>query len=255
MGKGGDSMDAAGPSSSGDGPSSTTSAPKPVLDDPQFAPFLQAEFDVAQFTSRVLAGSHTTAQAQSEQLREGVRVLDAELREEVTGRSAELLDHVKRMSGAETSLQEVILGVGSLQAAVKRIRGEIVGPYDAVKTKTRQLHNLHATIDLLRLIVHRIKLTQKLKAQLAAAPGSLDLAKAAKLITDIRSVDAEADLSGLDAVAADEAFVTEATRTVRQQAQVRGGGGKHACPMRMVDQHAMNAHASCLSQWHAFPAS
>eukprot|EP00955_Chlamydomonas_euryale_P085160 364060-Chlamydomonas_euryale.AAC.3 len=207
MGKGGESE---GPSREGS-----------VLNDPQFEPFLQTDFNVARFTSNVLAGSQTTAQAQAEQLREGVRVLDAELRSEVLGRSAELLGHVKRMTCADESLRDVVLGVDSLQAAVKRIRGEIVGPYDAVKKKTRQLHNLHATIDLLRLLIHRIKLTQKLKAQLDAAPGALDLAKAAKLITDIRSVDAEADLSGIDAVTSDAAFLAQATTTVRQQAEVR----------------------------------
>ena len=50
-----------------------------VQEDTRFAPFLADQFDVAQFTSRVLAGSHTTAQAQSEQLSEGVRILESEL--------------------------------------------------------------------------------------------------------------------------------------------------------------------------------
>jgi hypothetical protein len=116
-----------------------------VQEDTRFAPFLADQFDVAQFTSRVLAGSHTTAQAQSEQLSEGVRILESELatgrfrtasphvgsvkilyahRAEVTSRSGELIANVRRMGHAESSLQDVVLSVGTLQSAVHRIRGE-----------------------------------------------------------------------------------------------------------------------------------
>ena len=97
--------------------------PSSVQEDVRFAPFLEDDFDVAEFTSRVLGGSHTTAQSQSEQLAEGVRVLDHSLAAEVTARSAELLGNVKRMGQAESSLQDVVLSVGTLQSAVHRIRG------------------------------------------------------------------------------------------------------------------------------------
>ncbi len=123
--------------------------------------------------------------------------------------------------------------------------GEIVGPYELVRLRTRQLHHLHGTIDALRCLILRIKLVQKLRQLLSAASPqaggmaapaaggtggavggiSLDLAKAAKLITDIRAVDAEAraeriPLDGLDVVVVDEGFLREAITTVRQQAEV-----------------------------------
>ena len=63
----------------------------------------------------------------------------------------------------------------------------------------------------------------KLRTQLSAPASSavgLDLAKAAKLVYDIRAVDAEGDLSGVDAVAADEVFLQESTAMIRQQAEV-----------------------------------
>ena len=97
-----------------------------VLSDPRLLPFQAKNFDVAEFTSRVLAGSHTTAQAQSEQLREGVRVLDAELSTQVVGRQKELLSNVRRLLDTESSLQDVVMSVDSLQSAVRRIRSEIV---------------------------------------------------------------------------------------------------------------------------------
>jgi hypothetical protein len=65
-----------------------------------------------------------------------------------------------------------------------------------------------------------MKLVQKLKAQLAAPAPSLDLAKAAKLITDIRAVDSESDLSGIEVVSADTAFLQQNIAMVQQHAEV-----------------------------------
>jgi hypothetical protein len=96
-----------------------------VLDDPRFSPFLNDCFNVADFTSRVLAGSHTTAQAQAEQLRSGILLIQEAIGTEVTSRSTELLSNVRRLGIAEKSLQDVSLSVGSLQSAVQRIRGDI----------------------------------------------------------------------------------------------------------------------------------
>jgi hypothetical protein len=163
-----------------------------VLDDPTYAPFREQGFNVADFTSRVLAGSHTTAQAQSEQLREGLVVLESELAREVTGRHGELLGNVRRMLDAERSLGDVLLSVESLQNAIRRIRAEVTTPYEHISARTRQLRALHATVDLLRHLTHRLKLTAKLRTQISGvAPNALDLPKTAKLITDIATVDEE----------------------------------------------------------------
>lgn len=77
--------------------SSLTSAELPaLLSEPRMAPFTSTRFDVATFVSKVLAGSHTTAQAQSEALKEGVRELDGALAAEVMSRNKELLTMVRR---------------------------------------------------------------------------------------------------------------------------------------------------------------
>lgn len=213
MGKGGDSTDDnhAGPSTSGG---------SDLLQLPRFQPFLDNNFNVAEFTSKVLGGSHTTASAQSEQLRDGVHQLESALSDEVVARNKELLHHVRRMLDAENSVRDVVLSVESLQSAVRRIRAEVVGPYEQIKHKTQQLRNIHATVDILRHVIHRLKLAQKLRAQLAVPAAQLDLAKAAKLITDIRHVDAEVDLSAIEAVAADAEFLESARKSVQEQAEV-----------------------------------
>ncbi|GFR42609.1 hypothetical protein Agub_g3540 [Astrephomene gubernaculifera] len=212
MGKGGDSADAE------ENPGSNTSGTD-LLERPRFAPFLSDNFNVAEFTSKVLGGSHTTASAQTEQLREGVNQLETALSDEVVSRNKELLHHVRRMLDAENSVRDVVLSVDSLQSAVRRIRAEVMGPYEQIKHKTQQLRNIHATVDILRHVIHRLKLAQKLRAQLAGPPAQVDLAKAAKLITDIRHVDREVDLSGIEAVAADAEFLESARKSVHEQAE------------------------------------
>lgn len=63
---------------------------------------------------------------------------------------------------------------------------------------------------------------QKLKAQLSGTEaGPLDLAKAARLLTDIQAVAGQADLSGLTVVEEDRAFIAAAGVRVREQAQAR----------------------------------
>ena len=109
-----------------------------------------------------------------------------------------------------------------------------------VRTRTRQLRNLHETVDLLRQALRRLKLTAKLRAQLAAtmappadiaaagaaSPGAgvsaIDLAKAAKLLADAEAVEEEGDLGGLAVLDADASLLADATRQIRTHADVRG---------------------------------
>lgn len=93
----------------------------------------------------------------------------------------------------------VSLSVGSLQAAVRRIRAEVVGPHAAIASRVAALQRTHAAMALLRATVQHLKLAAKLRALMASQP--LDLAKAAKLVAEIRAVGAETDLSGERAVA------------------------------------------------------
>lgn len=76
-----------------------------VLADPRFAPFRQADFSTAEFTSKALAGAQRTAQAQAEDLRAGLRQLDHELNGHIVGHHAELLANVRKLGATEHSLQ------------------------------------------------------------------------------------------------------------------------------------------------------
>ncbi|GAB4821834.1 hypothetical protein N2152v2_008880 [Parachlorella kessleri] len=212
MGKGGKELLGASPRS----PGSTDL----VHSDPRFRPFLDASFDAASFASRALAEAHTSPQAQTEQLHQGIQLLDSQLRQEVTSRQGELIRQASRLQDTEASLQRIALSVRSLQSVAARVRAEVAEPYRQILVKSVQLRNLQRTVDLLRHAIHRIKLVQKLRTQMAMEnAGILEVAKAARLLSDIATLDAEVDLTGLDVVDTDADFVAQAASQVRAQAE------------------------------------
>eukprot|EP00884_Botryococcus_braunii_P012366 jgi/Botrbrau1/2112/Bobra.0093s0019.1 len=200
-----------------------------LADDPLYAPFTAESFNAADFASRALAGSNASAQAKAEGVQEGVRVLTERLRKEVLSRQPDLMQEVAALKAAETTMQGINLSVESVQSALKRVRAEIMEPYEAVRSRTCQLRNLHTTVGLLRHLIHHVKLAQKLRAQVSGSEaGPMDLAKAARLLTDIEAVAGQADLSGLAVVDEDRPFITAAGVRVREQAQAALQGGMDA---------------------------
>ncbi|PSC76466.1 conserved oligomeric Golgi complex subunit 5 [Micractinium conductrix] len=204
-----------------------------LLQSEQYAPFLAEGFDAACFASRSLTQTHSTAQAQTEALQAGVSALDGALRQLVLRHQDDLIAQTARLTDAESAVQRIGLSVRSLQMVAARVRAEVAEPYAQIAERTRQLRNLQATVDLLRHIIHRLKLVQKLRAQMAAADGVgiIETAKAAKLLSEIAAVDAEADLSGVEAVEADAEFLQTAAALVHGQTEA-----------------ALKAGLDCLSQ-------
>ena len=117
-------------------------------------------------------------------------------------------------------------------------RLSLLDPPLQIQTRTRQLRNLHETVDLLRQALRRLKLTAKLRTQLAASDqnaaagaagagggvSAIDLAKAAKLLADAEAVEEEGDLSGLAVLEADASLLANATQLIKTQADVRACG-------------------------------
>lgn len=129
------------------------------------------DFDAASFASRALAETHTTPQAQTEQLQAGITLLDEQLRAEVSARKSELFGQAARLQESEAALQRITLSVRSLQSVAARVRAEVAEPYRQIAAKSVQLRNLQRTVDLLRHVIHRLKLVQKLRAQMAMESG------------------------------------------------------------------------------------
>ena len=197
-----------------------------LRNNPQFLPFLAPDFDAAQFASNALEDKRTTAQAQIDYLQQGIVQLDNQLRHLVLHHRTELIDHSSRLDDADASLQRISLSVRSLQSVAARVRAEIMEPYQHISTRTQQLSNVQKTVDLLRHSIHRVKLVQRLRTEMASGSTEImEIAKAARLLSEIRAADAAADLSGLTAVDADADFLASTNAIVRSQinAALRAG--------------------------------
>ena len=158
----------------GGGGRSTSSEPVQLdlLQTPQFEPFLDDQFDPSSFASRSLSEGHTTAAAQTETLQHGVAQLDGALRQLVLRHQDDLVAQASRLAEAEAAVQRISLSVRSLQLVAGRVRGEVAEPFQQLAARTRQLKNLQATVELLRHVIHRLKLVQRLRQQMAAADGA-----------------------------------------------------------------------------------
>eukprot|EP01026_Neomeris_dumetosa_P048033 TRINITY_DN4139_c0_g1_i2.p1 TRINITY_DN4139_c0_g1~~TRINITY_DN4139_c0_g1_i2.p1 ORF type:complete len:607 (-),score=92.38 TRINITY_DN4139_c0_g1_i2:38-1858(-) len=190
-----------------------------VLQEGVFGPFKAKEFNPAQFASTSLQTTHSTAQAQIQQLKQGIGILENELRREVNDRHEELFGHAKRLMDQTRALSSVQLSVETLQSSLNRVRSEISGPYQQMKNKSKQLENLYSVIDILRATVHHMRLITKLRQQMSSQEGNIiDLAKAAKIIIDLQQVHSEVNLSGIKAVSCDNAYIQEVQTEVRDQA-------------------------------------
>ena len=203
-----------------------------IKEDPALAPFLLEDFDGTAYASEVLASR--SVQAASSGLAGGIAVLDRALKSEVSAHYDALLAQLGGIGEADRVLDIVRGGVYSLQESMGRVRDEVVTPHRVVSAKTRQLENLTKTVDTLHRIIRMLRLLARLKESLGAggggggrrdanggaAGGGGDLAKAAKMLTDIREVEREGggDLAGIDVVDRDSRWLAGAARDIRSQA-------------------------------------
>jgi hypothetical protein len=297
--------------------------------DPRFAPFLESNFNAAEFASRAIASDkHSTAQAQLDRLQEGIERLDNQLRTEVLRNQDDLISQSSELGEVDSSLQRITLSVRSLQSVAARVRAEVLEPYQQVAAKTQQLRSLQRTVDLLRHVIHRLKLMQRLRMQMAAEGGGrwaggwtppegmflqhasiwvrrgpahqptktflfhssvvprptriyithafthahnahvrvhvpahthagiLEAAKAAKLLSDIAAVDAEADLGGIDVVESDAGFLQTALAQVRSQTEAAFKAGLDSLSQADVGsalQVRRELGRGCVGSWGGDP--
>ena len=207
---------------------------------PALARFADEDFDDAAamaYTSAVL-GSGSAASA-THQLSEGTQALEGALRAEVLSRHVELLQQVSRCGPRRSRRCAVVqtrdappcrslrdtagelaglrAGVEALQAVMQRVRSEIAEPHRQIASRTRQLAALSGTVELLHTIIRFLKLVARLRETLVAGPGA-DLAKAAKTLSEIATLRAEADLAGVAVVDAEAQFLARAAADVSAEA-------------------------------------
>ena len=200
--------------------------------DERFQPFLREDFSPAQYASEILASSNGV-QTASNTLNEGINILEKAVRDEVTRSYDVLMNQLTGIEEAEKILRTLRNGVNSLHQTTEKVRTEIVEPHRIVSAKTKQLERLTTTVDVLHRVVRAVKLMQRLRVCVENSSGgssiggrnndkssSIDFAKAAKLIHELREVELDADdsLVGVECVDAQREWVVQVTKLVRREA-------------------------------------
>lgn len=95
---------------------------------------------------------------------------------------------VKKLCTAEDQSRGLESVVSGFQQTAGQLKVALSEPCDQIRSKTRQLKNLRDSVDLLRNVNHRLKVTQRLRTQIEGASGEgiADLAQAAKLLTELK---------------------------------------------------------------------
>ena len=168
--------------------------------DERFQPFLRDDFSPAQYASEILASTNGV-QTASNQLTEGINLLEKAVRDEVTRSYDVLMNQLTGIEEAEKILHTLRNGVNSLHQTTAKVRTEITEPHKIVNTKTKQLERLTTTVDVLHRVVRAVKLMQRLRACVESSSSSgrnstsnsngnssnsIDFAKAAKLNHELR---------------------------------------------------------------------
>ncbi|XP_078469135.1 conserved oligomeric Golgi complex subunit 5 [Lampetra fluviatilis] len=184
-----------------------------LLSDDSYRDFAHEEFDVRGYTTRALQGADTASQLA--RLAQGVALLDAELRAQVSDRHEDLLAQATGIESLEGVLQMMQARISALQSAVDRIRVKIVEPYNKIVARTAQLARLQAACDLLRRIIRILYLSKRLQAQLQG--GSREISKAAQSLNELDYLCQGVDLSGVEVIAGDLVFIARARGEVEAQ--------------------------------------
>eukprot|EP00741_Cyanophora_paradoxa_P018990 tig00021108_g18333.t1 len=183
--------------------------------DELFAKFVDPKLDTTSFVSSVIkSGQVSTIR---EKLVSGVSTLQDELRNEVITKHDELLHQVASLQNLDSSLSLVNTGAHNLQASVARLRAEITEPFERMKQQTVQLERVLAATQLLRRVHRFLQLISSLRTHLY---GSVpDLAKAAQAVYELECELKERDLSGVQVVEDEAAWVAQAGAKVRSDAE------------------------------------
>ena len=99
---------------------------------------------------------------------------------------------------------------------MQRVRSEVAEPHRQIASRTRQLAALSGTVELLHTIIRFLKLVARLRESVSG-PGA-DLAKAAKTLSEIATLRAEADLAGVAVVDAEATFLSRCGADVSAEA-------------------------------------
>jgi hypothetical protein len=177
-------------------------APADLLDDDELAPLLSPDFDCTEYATKALGDRNISVPKRTERLKRCAQKLQDAIHYEVTTRQDELLTLARSLQTSENSLQHIKQLVNGLSSTTQRIRRDVREPFDIAHRQAVQFENIHKAIEVLRCVNHRLKQMSKLR-QTMGTDGSgleaMDLAKAARILSDIESYAPEASVAGINA--------------------------------------------------------
>eukprot|EP00892_Ulva_mutabilis_P001404 jgi/Ulvmu1/11264/UM073_0036.1 len=201
-----------------------------VLEDPALQSFVDPSFDSTQYASSVLKNPKVSAAEKTHMLQAWINRLDEAIREEVTSKHEELFAHVRQLQVSDRSLQAIKGSVTSFHEDLKQLKTEAQGPFQLMTQHSTEPCNLHDTLQLLRAVNSRMKLTGKLQQvmQQSSKLEPMDLAKAAKLVHDIEAGAPASELAGIMLIEQSDPFVQSSQERVMAAAHDLLTGGLRA---------------------------
>lgn len=189
-------------------------------------PFSKEGFDADAYVSQILRQCGAEGMgAEKERLAQVSKRAEEEVERIVTKHRDALLDRVRSVEVAEREAQELRRDVMSLQRSAQRARAELRAPYEAVQTHTAQVKHIGESLEILRWVLKRKKINERLRSQLKSTTKKegeeetvVDLPKAARLYRELQQAAEEYDLSGIRVVEEDESWLKEAGSIIKARA-------------------------------------
>ncbi|KAN0038698.1 hypothetical protein ACTA71_000884 [Dictyostelium dimigraforme] len=158
--------------------------------------FLGDNFNVVHYTSNALKVSSISLSLNT--LTTCTRELGQELTENITTNYDDLFKLANNIKELDQLTDTLKLGVSNLEESIQRMKNDISGPYNKVKSHIGQLKRVQDSCELLRKVIRYIQLVKKLKNHLQA--GSRDLSKSAQCINEINLLKKDSDLTGINII-------------------------------------------------------
>ncbi|KAJ1492749.1 Golgi transport complex subunit 5-domain-containing protein [Baffinella frigidus] len=207
--------------------------------DDMLSQFVRADFDAKELIKAAVRKD--TISDDLAQLRQGISVLENQLREQVVSHHGRLIEQVAQAKDLEALTDTVTDGVARLQTSLVSVRSSIREPFEVVKSKTVQLEHLQAAGEILRAVIRIRDLSDKLERhmaqgdvkgeagamkELALAAGDVkgeagamkELALAAGHLNEIRGIMSRADLEGIDELESRRAWLDSTDTQIRARA-------------------------------------
>ncbi|EEC04514.1 conserved hypothetical protein [Ixodes scapularis] len=147
----------------------------------------------------------------------GISLLDKELHTQVSAHYEDLLAQATGIETLESALQTMFVSIQNLQQTSERLQSKVVEPYNKTWNQTAMLARLQHTCDMIRRIGRLFQLVKRLQTQMQG--GAKEITKAAQRLNEADQLLEGVDLSGVDVVQEELAFIAEARQSLERQAE------------------------------------